>query len=71
MVYTYIIPSRIAGDLDIFHSHGPAPTVVERSALAALHGGSWCVSSNFSKTGQGYGKSERQLSRARVVSTRT
>jgi hypothetical protein len=37
VVYTYI-ESRIAGDLDIFHSQGPV--VDDRSALAAVHGGS-------------------------------
>jgi hypothetical protein len=37
VVYTYM-GSRIAGDLDIFHSQ--APVVVDRSALAAVHGGS-------------------------------
>ena len=36
VVYTYI-GSRIAGDLDIFHSQGRV--VRDRSALAAVHGG--------------------------------
>jgi hypothetical protein len=51
--YTYP-DSRIAGEVAVFDRQGPA--VVDRSALAALHGENTAL-----YPGQGYSKSARQL----------